>query len=69
MMSKNKVSREFLIRLKLHSQPAYKIAQAAELHPNTLSKIINGMIPLKQDDPRVIRVGEVLGLAAEELFE
>ena len=68
-MMKPKVSRKFLIELKLSEQPQYRIAQQAGIHPNLLSKLVHGAVPIKQDDPRVLRVGEVLGLAAEELFE
>jgi len=68
MKNKKRISREFLVRVKLNDQPAFKIAQAAELHPSTLSQIIHGKTPLKEDDPRVLRIGQVLGLSKEEVF-
>ena len=64
-----KLSRQFLIRLKLHEFPAYKIAQLAGVNSNTLSKLINGIDPLKPEDPRIVAVGEVLGLKASECFQ
>ncbi|MDA2927779.1 helix-turn-helix domain-containing protein [Acidobacteria bacterium AH-259-G07] len=64
-----KVSQEFLIRLKLNALPAYKIAQQAGVQPNTLSKLINGIEPVKPDDPRILKVAKVLGLSKQEVFE
>lgn len=64
-----KLSKQFLICLKLHESPAYKIAQLAGVNPNTLSRLINGIDLLKPEDPRILAVGEVLGLKASECFE
>ena len=64
-----KLSREFLVRLKLGSQPAYAVAQAADVHPATLSKLISGAERLRPGDPRIVAVGKVLGLTADECFE
>ena len=63
------VSREFLIRLKLHELPAYKIAQRAGVNPSKLSKLINGIDRVRPKDPRIIAVGEIMGLAESECFE
>ena len=48
-----KLSRQFLATLKLHELPAYRIAQLAGIDPNTLSKLINGIQPLKPNDERI----------------
>lgn len=63
------LSRQFLIRLKFHELPAYKIAQQAGVNPNTLSRLINGIDPEKPQDERIISVGHVLGLSPSECFE
>ncbi len=63
------ISRQFLIRLKLHESPAYKIAQRAGVNANTLSRLINGIDPVKPQDERIISVGEVIGLSPSECFE
>ncbi len=63
------ISRQFLIRLKLHELPAYKIAQRAGVNANTLSRLINGIDPVKPQDERIILVGQVIGLSPSECFE
>ncbi len=37
------ISRRFLVELKLHPEPAYRIAQQAGVNPSTLSKLIHGL--------------------------
>ncbi len=64
-----RVSEQFLIRLKLHELPAYRIAQQAGVNPNTLSRLINGIDPIKAGDERIIAVGRIIGLGATECFE
>ena len=67
-MMKPSISRKLLIEIKLADQPQYRIAQAAGIHPNLLSKLIHNAVPIQPGDERVIRVGEVLGLSPEEVF-
>ena len=64
-----KPSQQFLIRLKLHESPAYKIAQEAGINPNTLSRLINGIDPVRHGDERIVAVGQVIGLSPSECFE
>ena len=64
-----KLSRQFLISLKLHRSPAYRIAQNAGVNPITLSKLINGIEPVKRRDSRIIAVGKIIGLVERECFE
>ncbi len=63
-----KVSRVFLINLKLHREPAYRLAQQAGIDPTVLSKLINGAEPLRPNDDRILRVGKILGLSSDEVF-
>ena len=63
-----KVSETFIIRLKLHRDPAYRIAQQAGVNPTTLSKLINGAEPVRPSDDRIVRVGRILGLQPDEVF-
>ena len=64
-----KLSREFLIRLKLNPEPAYRIAQRAGINPTTLSRLINRIEPVRPSDQRILRVAKVLGLAPEDAFD
>ena len=65
-----RISQKFLVALKLGKRYAYAVAQEAGIHPALLSKLITGAERLKPGgDPRILRVGEVLGLAPEECFE
>ncbi len=63
------LSQQFLIRLKLNDLPAYKIAQKAGVNPTTLSRLIHGIDRVRPRDPRVIAVGEIMGLSESECFE
>ena len=54
------ISKEFVIAIKLYSQPQWRIAMQANLDPSTLSKIIIGCIDVTQDDRRLQRVCEVI---------
>ncbi len=63
------LSREFLVRLKLGREPAYRVAQQAGVNPSTLSKLIRGIASVGVDDGRIIAVGRVLGLSPAECFD
>jgi transcriptional regulator with XRE-family HTH domain len=63
------ISRELVTAIKLASKKHYQIAQEAGIHPSTLSKILNGIETVKQGDPRILKIGKVLGLAEDKLFD
>jgi hypothetical protein len=63
------LSNEFITAVKLDSRRSYQIAHSANLHPSTLSQIINGISLVKPGDPRVLAVAKVLGLSPEECFD
>lgn len=63
------VSRKSIIAVKMSKTPAWKIAYAAGIHPNVLSKIISGAVRIQPGDARVIRVGEILSLSADQCFD
>ena len=63
------VSKKLRAKIKLNNIPAYRIAQLAGMDPSTLSKLICGIVKVKPGDPRVIRVGKVLGIPAQECFQ
>ena len=63
------VSNKLRVKVKMNNIPAYRIAQLAGMDPSTLSKLICGISTIKPNDQRVIKVGEVLGISAEECFQ
>jgi hypothetical protein len=62
------VSQKLIAAIKLNPSPAYKIAWEAGVNPTTLSKLIHGIEKPKPNDPRIVKVGKVLGLSAIECF-
>jgi hypothetical protein len=58
-----------LLRRRCEGQKQYDIAKAAGIHPTTLSTLVHDVWPLKENDPRVLALGAVLGLKPEECFE
>lgn len=64
-----RVSQKFIAILKLNPIPAYKVAWSAGVNPTMLSKLINGIEKPKPNDPRILSVGRVLGIPAEECFD
>lgn len=63
------ISEKLIATVKLSKLKSYQIAHAAGIHPSTLSKIICGIDKVKTGDSRVIAIGQVMGLPAEECFE
>jgi hypothetical protein len=63
------ISSKFKKTIKLNDEPAYRIAHQAGLDPNTLSKIICGIVKVKFGDPRVVAVGRILGISENECFD
>lgn len=63
------VSKKLRAAIKLSHIPAYKIAHLAGIDPTTLSKLLCGIVKVKHGDPRVAKVGEILGLRPDECFK
>lgn len=63
------ISKKFRDAVKLDSRPQYELAWQAGINPTTLSQIIIGYVRPRYGDPRVIRVGKLLGLEESECFE
>ena len=55
--------------VKTSRMKGYEIANAAGIHPATLSKLLWEVRAVRPDDDRVIAVAKVLGLSPEECFE
>ena len=63
------VSEKLRAAIKLNHVPAYKVAHKAGIDPSTLSKLICGIVKVKPGDHRVIKVGKILGISAEDCFQ
>jgi len=65
-----RVSRKFREAVKLHPYlKQYEIAQAACVNPAQLSRMVRGRQLLRVNDPRALRIGEILGLNPSQVFE
>ena len=63
------ISRKLWEAVKLDPRRDYQIAHEAGLHPSMLSKILNGIEKVEEGDPRVIKLGTIVGISEDELFE
>jgi hypothetical protein len=63
------LSAKAVVAIKLSQRRQYQLAQSAGLHPSTLSKLINGIERVKKDDPKVLRLAEVLGIPSQEMID
>ena len=61
--------RHELLRRRCQGTKQYEVARAAGLHPTTLSCLINDIVPLRENDPRVLAVARVLGVPDDQAFE
>jgi hypothetical protein len=64
-----KVSKNFIVAIKLAPKPAWRLAQEAGVNNTSLSSIIRGATKVEENDPRVLAMARVLGLSAAECFE
>jgi hypothetical protein len=64
-----RVSWTLIAALKQAKRPAWKIAAEADINPATLSRLINGSLRPRVNDERLLRVGRILGVPADQVFE
>lgn len=62
------VSNAFKGKVKLYDTPAYKLAQKAGVDPVVLSKLMNGIIQPKPNDPRILAIAKIIGLEPGDCF-
>jgi hypothetical protein len=63
------ISEKLKVAIKLGDVPAYRIAHQAGIDPTTLSKLLCGIVKVEHGDSRVIEVGKIVGIPAEDCFE
>lgn len=58
-----------ILKARARGVRQYQIARQAGIHPVVMSTLINSMTPIRPDDSRIVRIGEVLGVPAAECFD
>lgn len=66
---KRQIAPYLKLRLKMESEPAYRLAQRAGMDPNYLSKLINGIVEIEETDPRISRLCSVLSIPIGKIFK
>ena len=62
------VSKELRVGILLSGKRHYELAQEAGIHPSTLSKLLNGIDRVRPNDPRILRIAEIVGVHSEQAF-
>lgn len=63
------ISRRLYESVKLHKRCAVELAEDAGLDSSTLSLAMNRRRKVRMNDPRFIRLGRLVGLKKEDIFE
>ena len=64
-----RISRRLFEAVKLDRRTARELAVAIGMHESQLSSILHGYRTVKRNDPRMVRLGKLVGVKREELFE
>ena len=62
------ISDDLRLAVKASPCPAYRLAYAIGVDPSTLSAWLNGIKRLRDGDPRVLRLAELLGVDPANAF-
>lgn len=62
------ISKKWEQKVKLCPITQGKLAVTAGVNPSVLSRILNGATKVNNEDHRVIRIGQLLGLTPDECF-
>lgn len=62
------LSRRLIVAVRLGDRRAYEIAREAGIHPTVLSKLLNGAVAVRSNDPRILALARVLRIPAEACF-
>jgi transcriptional regulator with XRE-family HTH domain len=63
-----RISSELRAAIKLGTNKQYELAQAIGTHPSQVSGWLTGAIPVRDGDPRVLRLAELVGVPADRAF-
>ena len=62
------VSHKLRVAIKLSSERQYRLAHQIDVHPSVLSAWLNGITDPRSDEPRIIALGRLVGVRADECF-
>jgi hypothetical protein len=69
MLTISPTLRHALFRARENGVRQYRLARQLRIHPSLLSHLVNGSVPVRENDPRVLKLAEVLGVPADQAFE
>ncbi|MCH7747546.1 MAG: helix-turn-helix transcriptional regulator [Acidobacteria bacterium] len=62
------VSERLRVAIKTSPERQYRLAHQIEVHPSVLSHWLNGITDPRVGDPRIIALGQLVGVPAAECF-
>jgi len=57
------------IAVRMADERQYRLARRAGLDPSIVSKWLNGIVDPKRGDPRVVKLGALVGVPADACFD
>lgn len=63
------ISQRLRFAVKTSPIRQYKLARGIGVHHSTLSCWLNGISAVQSGDPRIVKLGAILGVPARECFE
>jgi hypothetical protein len=64
-----RVSQKFINAVRLSDVQNYRLAMSCNIDPPLLSKFIHHAVKITPNDPRVVAIGKLLGLSADQCFD
>ncbi len=63
------LSEKLRVAIKTSRERQYRLAQRAQVDPTVLSAWINGVRAPRQGDQRVVAIGRLVGVPADQCFD
>jgi transcriptional regulator with XRE-family HTH domain len=60
--------RRAIFERRMQGERQYLLALRLGLNPSFVSHILNGSLPVRHNDPRVLRLAEAVGISADQAF-
>ncbi len=62
------ISDKLRVAVKTSAQRQYRLAHQIQVHPSVLSHWLNGITDPRPGDPRIVELGRLLDVPADECF-